>query len=183
MYDRVLPHQQNTGGFFVALLEKSALCPWEAAAKSAASLPQKKEAANGDAAEADSMEPPASSEPVKVFEPSPKKRKFFGFREDPFVYIQVFFKFLYCMNALIDRLSKMRFLKILLRKLQRIMIKYTSEHYLYIFAHLKIVHVHEARLGAIKLESTCDALIRPKIGTLSGFMIRDLLKEEAFEIF
>ncbi len=26
---RILPHQQNTGGFFVALLEKKALCPWE----------------------------------------------------------------------------------------------------------------------------------------------------------
>ena len=26
---RVLPHLQNTGGFFVAVLEKSAPCPWE----------------------------------------------------------------------------------------------------------------------------------------------------------
>jgi hypothetical protein len=91
----VLPHQQNTGGFFVALLEKNALCPWEAAAKSAALSTQKTAAANGeatadgDAAAANGDAVPAPSQPVKVFEPSQKKRKFFGFREDPFVYIQV----------------------------------------------------------------------------------------------
>ncbi len=26
---RILPHQQDTGGFFVAVLEKKAPCPWE----------------------------------------------------------------------------------------------------------------------------------------------------------
>jgi hypothetical protein len=87
---RVLPHQQNTGGFFVALLEKNALCPWEAAAKSAALSVQKTAAANGDAAAAaEGDAAPEPTQPVKVFEPSQKKRKFFGFREDPFVYIQV----------------------------------------------------------------------------------------------
>ena len=30
---RLLPHHHNTGGFFVALLEKTALCPWESARK------------------------------------------------------------------------------------------------------------------------------------------------------
>jgi hypothetical protein len=92
----VLPHQQNTGGFFVALLEKNALCPWEAAAKSVALSAQKTSAANGDAdaasgdaAPANGDAAPAAIQPVKVFEPSQKKRKFFGFREDPFVYIQV----------------------------------------------------------------------------------------------
>ncbi len=81
----------------MALLEKNALCPWEAAAKSAAQSTQKTAAANGDAAAAnsdaaaaDGDAAPAPIQPVKVFEPSQKKRKFFGFREDPFVYIQVF---------------------------------------------------------------------------------------------
>jgi hypothetical protein len=88
--DRVLPHQQNTGGFFVALLEKTALCPWEAAAKSAAT---KQESAPGavvsesDAATATTV----GDNPPKVFEPSQKKRKFFGFREDPFVYLKVLY--------------------------------------------------------------------------------------------
>jgi hypothetical protein len=96
----VLPHQQNTGGFFVALLEKNALCPWEAAAKSAALSAQKTAAANGDAAAPDGDAATANgdavlapTQPVKVFEPSQKKRKFFGFREDPFVYIQVVIEF------------------------------------------------------------------------------------------
>lgn len=30
---RILPHQQDTGGFFVAVLEKKKLCPWESARK------------------------------------------------------------------------------------------------------------------------------------------------------
>lgn len=79
---RVLPHHQNTGGFFVALLEKSALCPWEAVAKAAAAAAaqQKDEGEDGSS--------PAGPPPAKVFEPCQKKRKFFGFREDPFVYIK-----------------------------------------------------------------------------------------------
>jgi hypothetical protein len=104
----VLPHQQNTGGFFVALLEKNALCPWEAAAKSAALSSQKTAAANGDADAANSDAAPANGDaapaptpPVKVFEPSQKKRKFFGFREDPFVYIQVVFKYRYGVALLV----------------------------------------------------------------------------------
>lgn len=30
---RVLPHMQDTGGFFVAVMEKTALCPWESKKK------------------------------------------------------------------------------------------------------------------------------------------------------
>ena len=30
---RLLPHQQDTGGFFVAVLEKKKLCPWESVRK------------------------------------------------------------------------------------------------------------------------------------------------------
>ena len=69
----------------MALVEKSALCPWEAAAKSAA----KKEATadtNGATGGEKEKEEPAAPQ---VYEPSQKKRKFFGFREDPFVYLKV----------------------------------------------------------------------------------------------
>ena len=70
----------------MALLEKTALCPWEAAAKSA--VQKKEEVVSNGAAETPAPDQPP---PVRVFEPSQKKRKFFGFREDPFVYIQVLF--------------------------------------------------------------------------------------------
>jgi len=67
---RVLPHQQNTGGFFVAVIEKSKLCPWESTTK--------QPAANSQAAAADEKK---ATKP-----PPPKKRKFQGFKEDPFLY-------------------------------------------------------------------------------------------------
>jgi len=63
---RVLPHYQNTGGFFVALLEKVSLCPWERQPKDVADSVPKSESEN---------------------EPAPKKKKFWGFKEDPFVYL------------------------------------------------------------------------------------------------
>ena len=31
---RILPHHQDTGGFFVAVLQKKKLCPWESVRKS-----------------------------------------------------------------------------------------------------------------------------------------------------
>merc|ERR1719342_248730 len=52
---RVLPHLQNTGGFFVALLEKGEALPWE-------------------------------SKREKVFEGEEKENRFWGFKEDPFIY-------------------------------------------------------------------------------------------------
>jgi hypothetical protein len=30
---RILPHQQDTGAFFVAVLQKKKLCPWESLRK------------------------------------------------------------------------------------------------------------------------------------------------------
>ena len=30
---RILPHHQDTGGFFVAVLQKKKLCPWESVRK------------------------------------------------------------------------------------------------------------------------------------------------------
>ncbi|XP_065095378.1 tRNA (cytosine(34)-C(5))-methyltransferase [Ochlerotatus camptorhynchus] len=62
---RVLPHQQNTGGFFIALLEKKKPLPWES-----------------DAAEA----PKETATKKEDSEPPRKRAKYRGFKEDPFVF-------------------------------------------------------------------------------------------------
>uniref|UniRef100_A0AAG5D585 tRNA (cytosine(34)-C(5))-methyltransferase n=1 Tax=Anopheles atroparvus TaxID=41427 RepID=A0AAG5D585_ANOAO len=65
---RILPHQQNTGGFFVALLEKKKPLPWE----------------SPDTAVDDGKDLTKASEAA---EPPSKKAKFMrGFKEDPFVF-------------------------------------------------------------------------------------------------
>jgi len=73
---RLLPHHQNTGGFFVALLEKVALCPWESERKA------KKREADGTEN--------ADEEDEEIPDPEPPKKKFKGqnrgFREDPIIY-------------------------------------------------------------------------------------------------
>ena len=65
---RVLPHQQDTGGFFVAVLTKKNLCQWESKQKSDA----EQEASNGNG-----KEPPKKK---------PRKNPYQGFKEDPFIY-------------------------------------------------------------------------------------------------
>jgi len=65
---RILPHHQDTGGFFVAVLEKTALCPWESA--------KNLEADGGGGGEKEVKEPPK------------KKPRFRGYKEDPFVYFK-----------------------------------------------------------------------------------------------
>ncbi|XP_053670235.1 tRNA (cytosine(34)-C(5))-methyltransferase isoform X2 [Anopheles nili] len=58
---RILPHQQNTGGFFVALLQKKKTLPWE--------------------------EDIQETESTVVADPPAKKAKYMrGFKEDPFVF-------------------------------------------------------------------------------------------------
>ncbi|XP_063629060.1 tRNA (cytosine(34)-C(5))-methyltransferase [Cydia splendana] len=63
---RILPHHQDTGGFFVAVLEKSAPLPWEKDRET--EQPQEKERKEG--------KPPA------------KRRRMGGYREDPFVFFK-----------------------------------------------------------------------------------------------
>ncbi|XP_023937164.1 tRNA (cytosine(34)-C(5))-methyltransferase [Bicyclus anynana] len=63
---RILPHHQDTGGFFVAVFEKSAPLPWE--------KDQPKAEATGPEEEKEKKEPPK------------KKRRMGGYREDPFVF-------------------------------------------------------------------------------------------------
>jgi len=78
---RLLPHHQNTGGFFVALLEKVALCPWESARKIVKTDGQ--QITEGDA---DNEKDENSSE----IEPPQKKFKGQnrGFKEDPIIYFK-----------------------------------------------------------------------------------------------
>ncbi|KAL0280480.1 UNVERIFIED_CONTAM: hypothetical protein PYX00_001755 [Menopon gallinae] len=72
---RILPHHQDTGGFFVAALEKVDNLPWESS----------KQANNTTAAEADAEDSPSEAvEPAK--EPAKKRQRFSGYREDPFVF-------------------------------------------------------------------------------------------------
>ncbi|XP_061380456.1 tRNA (cytosine(34)-C(5))-methyltransferase [Danaus plexippus] len=66
---RILPHHQDTGGFFVAVFEKTALLPWE-------KDPTKKP----DVAADEPAEEPEKKEPPK------KRRRMGGYREDPFVF-------------------------------------------------------------------------------------------------
>lgn len=63
---RLLPHHQDTGGFFVAVLEKNAPLPWEKVV--------------GDTASVES----GASQRAK---PPPKKRRRQGFKEEPYYYL------------------------------------------------------------------------------------------------
>ena len=67
---RLLPHHHNTGGFFLALLEKMSLCPWESSKRPGRDVKTEEVA--------------ETVENLEISEP-PTKR-FRGFREDPFLY-------------------------------------------------------------------------------------------------
>lgn len=70
---RMLPHLQNTGAFFVAVLRKlSSTLPWEETIEET-SLEQ----ANGE------------SKPTRSAPPNPKKRRYGGFKEDPFFFVDI----------------------------------------------------------------------------------------------
>uniref|UniRef100_A0A671NSI7 tRNA (cytosine(34)-C(5))-methyltransferase n=1 Tax=Sinocyclocheilus anshuiensis TaxID=1608454 RepID=A0A671NSI7_9TELE len=69
---RILPHHQNTGGFFVAVLVKKAPMPWNR---------------HGSSAEAPVEAVEVSSARCVWVPPPPKKMKLFGFKEDPFVFL------------------------------------------------------------------------------------------------
>jgi tRNA (cytosine34-C5)-methyltransferase len=75
---RVLPHQQDTGGFFIAVLEKRKMLPWE----------QKIDERSVEAFSRKSDEQFAAQQATNTDTEQPrKKKKFnFGFREDPFVF-------------------------------------------------------------------------------------------------
>ncbi|XP_040833320.1 RNA cytosine C(5)-methyltransferase NSUN2 isoform X2 [Ochotona curzoniae] len=112
---RILPHHQNTGGFFVAVLVKKSSMPWNKRQPKV----QGRSAETRDAAQPSAAEPPgegpgdlcgpegqlaSAAEDVETVQaaenlesngnkkdgvcgPPPSKRMKFGFKEDPFVFI------------------------------------------------------------------------------------------------
>uniref|UniRef100_A0A673IJ11 tRNA (cytosine(34)-C(5))-methyltransferase n=1 Tax=Sinocyclocheilus rhinocerous TaxID=307959 RepID=A0A673IJ11_9TELE len=96
---RILPHHQNTGGFFVAVLVKKAPMPWNRR------YPKGETPAEGNPSVPDTPDPSEvkkdnvcgfSSVTVLHIDmkcsvcyspPPPKKMKLFGFKEDPFVFL------------------------------------------------------------------------------------------------
>lgn len=72
---RILPHYQDTGGFFVAVLEKLEPLPWEAQTGASRTAQQ------GDGENATSTE-----DTVQFDHKRPKKRIKLGYKEDPFVF-------------------------------------------------------------------------------------------------
>lgn len=78
---RVLPHQQNTGGFFVSVLEKRKLMPWEAEVNEKAIKSNARKLAS---AKDGAVEVPTAEDGDE--NPRKKKKIHYGFREDPFVF-------------------------------------------------------------------------------------------------
>ncbi|KAJ1519527.1 hypothetical protein ONE63_004809 [Megalurothrips usitatus] len=81
---RILPHMQNTGGFFVAALQKVKVLPWEARPKvteTAAAVPE----TNGESNASDETKE-ASEEEKQTKGPPKKRRRMQGYKEDPFVF-------------------------------------------------------------------------------------------------
>ncbi|XP_026332701.1 tRNA (cytosine(34)-C(5))-methyltransferase [Hyposmocoma kahamanoa] len=69
---RILPHHQDTGGFFVAVFQKTKPLPWEKTESSSPSESQEN----------------TSKESEDRKEPAKKKRRMGGYREDPFVFFK-----------------------------------------------------------------------------------------------
>jgi len=67
-----LPHYQDTGGFFIAVLEKTEYLPWESAANDAKR----------------NEESCLNSDKTEIKEPARKKRRIYGYKEDPFVFFE-----------------------------------------------------------------------------------------------
>ncbi|XP_055298794.1 tRNA (cytosine(34)-C(5))-methyltransferase [Sitodiplosis mosellana] len=79
---RILPHFQNTGGFFVAALTKKGPLPWE--------RKPKESKMEQDVAASDEHQPDAPAGEVEEkrvpWGPQRKKRRIYGYKEDPFVF-------------------------------------------------------------------------------------------------
>ncbi|KAK3508300.1 hypothetical protein QTP70_019537 [Hemibagrus guttatus] len=99
---RILPHHQNTGGFFVAVLVKKGPMPWNrrypklrnkeaTGTTSEEAQPEEGEAETATAAEGNTVlenAPETETKKDGVCGPPPsKKMKLFGFKEDPFVFL------------------------------------------------------------------------------------------------
>lgn len=96
---RILPHHQDTGGFFVAVLEKLKPLPWE---NTACTLSQNTQNLNdNDSKNELSVEKEAVRDAESLTEgkrtlaeekkscgPQRKRRRIVGYREDPFVFFK-----------------------------------------------------------------------------------------------
>ena len=96
---RILPHHQDTGGFFVAVLEKVKTLPWEsevAVVNTVTEVPKVE-----DSKEVISLEDGAANEikesndkkraleeEKKPWGPQRKRKRVVGYREDPFVFFK-----------------------------------------------------------------------------------------------
>lgn len=78
---RILPHFQNTGGFFVAVFTKICNLPWERQRN-----PKPEQTKEGYKEQASTTHIDSEIEDIKNGPPQRKKRRIFGFREDPFVF-------------------------------------------------------------------------------------------------
>ncbi|XP_055594713.1 tRNA (cytosine(34)-C(5))-methyltransferase [Uranotaenia lowii] len=82
---RVLPHQQNTGGFFIALLVKKAKLPWESSNGASKAVVVESETNEADK-ESSSVVANKSGPAEKSNQSKKKERQHRGFKEDPFVF-------------------------------------------------------------------------------------------------
>ncbi|XP_064466937.1 RNA cytosine C(5)-methyltransferase NSUN2-like isoform X2 [Ornithodoros turicata] len=75
---RILPHQQDTGGFFVAVLKKtSCRLPWES------QKDDKMSSLSAESGEPKALSTSATKEPIPR-----KRRRVLGYKEDPFVFLK-----------------------------------------------------------------------------------------------
>ncbi|KAJ8676746.1 hypothetical protein QAD02_012533, partial [Eretmocerus hayati] len=84
---RILPHHQDTGGFFVAVLEKVKLLPWEAESISTEES-DLEIASSGVGAVAVSEEKNQKNDHEHFRSPQKKRMRVQGYREDPFVFFK-----------------------------------------------------------------------------------------------
>uniref|UniRef100_A0A674P174 tRNA (cytosine(34)-C(5))-methyltransferase n=1 Tax=Takifugu rubripes TaxID=31033 RepID=A0A674P174_TAKRU len=90
---RILPHHQNTGGFFVAVLVKKAPMPWnkrypKTEASQVASTPADAPHLPETAVQGEGAEPEGEGDSKEQEKPpASKKMRLFGYKEDPFVFL------------------------------------------------------------------------------------------------
>lgn len=94
---RILPHHQDTGGFFVAVLEKVKSLPWESTLELNEST-ENSEIQENKGNEETSVEVPEErneggrkrplNDDKKPWGPQRKRKRLSGYREDPFVFFK-----------------------------------------------------------------------------------------------
>ncbi|KAF4531925.1 hypothetical protein B566_EDAN000954 [Ephemera danica] len=83
---RILPHMQDTGGFFVAVFEKHGPLPWESAARVRNEQTVAKEETVDTSEDKSKDETGDATEEKASSSPPKKKRRMFGYKEDPFCF-------------------------------------------------------------------------------------------------